>query len=56
MFNLAVEWEWRPDNPAKSVERYQEQKRERWLSDEDLRHLCAVLGERTDAKAGSADF
>jgi hypothetical protein len=31
MFNLAVEWKWRPDNPAKAVERYQEQKRERWL-------------------------
>ena len=27
MFNLAVEWKWRPDNPAKSIERYQEQKR-----------------------------
>ena len=36
MFNLAVEWKWRPDNPAKGVERYQEQKRERWLSDEEL--------------------
>jgi hypothetical protein len=25
MFNLAVEWKWRPDNPAKRIERYEEQ-------------------------------
>jgi integrase len=54
MFNLAVEWKWRPDNPAKSVERYQEQKRERWLSDEELRHLCAVLDEHLNARAANA--
>jgi len=54
MFNLAVEWKWRPDNPAKSVERYQEQKRERWLSDEELRHLCAVLNEHPNTRAANA--
>ena len=54
MFNLAVEWKWRPDNPAKSVERYQEQKRERWLSDEELRHLCAVLDEHPNTRAANA--
>jgi hypothetical protein len=32
MFNLAIEWKWRPDNPAKGIERYKEQKRDRWLS------------------------
>jgi integrase len=54
MFNLAVEWKWRPDNPAKSVERYQEQKRERWLSDEELRRLCAVLDEHPNRRAANA--
>src|SRR4051794_38793685 len=32
MFNLAVEWGWRADNPAKAIQRYDEQKRDRWLS------------------------
>ena len=54
MFNLAVEWKWRTDNPARSVERYQEQKRERWLSDEELRHLCAVLDEHPNTRAANA--
>jgi integrase len=54
MFNLAVEWKWRQDNPAKSVERYQEQKRERWLSDEELRRLCAVLDEHPNTRAANA--
>ena len=54
MFNLAVEWKWRPDNPTKSVERYQEQKRERWLSDEELRRLCAVLDEHHNKRAANA--
>ena len=54
MFNLAVEWKWRPDNPAKGVERYQEQKRERWLSDEELCHLFAVLDEHPNTRAANA--
>jgi integrase len=54
MFNLAVEWKWRPDNPVRGVERYQEQKRERWLSDEELRHLCAVLNEHPNTRAANA--
>jgi integrase len=54
MFNLAVEWKWRPDNPAKGIERYEEQKRERWLSDEELRGLCAVLDEHSNTRAANA--
>jgi integrase len=54
MFNLAVEWKWRRDNPAKGVERYQEQKRERWLSDEELRRLCIVLDEHPNTRAANA--
>jgi hypothetical protein len=35
MFNLAVQWHWRSDNPAKGIKRYDEEKRDRWLSDEE---------------------
>jgi integrase len=54
MFNLAVEWEWRPDNPAKGIERYEEQKRDRWLSDDELRRLCTVLDEHPNTRAANA--
>jgi integrase len=54
MFNLAVEWGWRADNPAKGIERYEEQKRERWLSDEELRRLCTVLDEHPNIRAANA--
>jgi integrase len=54
MFNLAVEWKWRPDNPAKGIERYEEQKRQRWLSDEELRRLCAALDEHSNTRAANA--
>jgi integrase len=54
MFNLAVEWEWRPDNPARGIERYEEQKRDRWLSDDELRRLCTVLDEHTNTRAANA--
>jgi integrase len=54
MFSLAIEWKWRPDNPAKGVERYEEQKRDRWLSDDELRRLCKVLEEHTNTRAANA--
>ena len=31
MFNLAIKWQWRTDNPAKGIERNHEDKRERYL-------------------------
>lgn len=54
MLNLAVEWGWRPDNPAKGVERYEEHKRDRWLSDDELRQLSAVLDEHPNTRAANA--
>jgi len=54
MFNLAVEWGWRPDNPVKGIERYQEHKRDRWLSDDELRQLCSVLDEHPNARTANA--
>ena len=32
MFNLAIQWGWRSDNPVKGVEKYKEYKRHRWLN------------------------
>ena len=54
MFNLAVEWGWRSDNPAKGIERYQEHQRDRWLSDDELGRLCTVLDEHPNVRAANA--
>lgn len=43
MFNLAISWEWREDNPVKGIQKYQEEKRDRWLSQEELDRLWDVL-------------
>ena len=43
MFSLAKEWGWRADNPVLGIEKYQEEKRDRWLNDEELQRLWAVL-------------
>src|SRR3954470_7175576 len=54
MFNLAVHWHWRSDNPAKGIKRYDEGKRDRWLSDDELRRLCRVLDEHPNQRASNA--
>lgn len=43
MFTLAVSWEWRENNPILGIEKYQEEKRDRWLNEEELDRLWAVL-------------
>lgn len=43
MFNLAIQWGWRLDNPMKGVEKYQEYKRHRWLDDQEVQQLFSVL-------------
>ena len=47
MMNLAELWELRPDgsNPCRHVKRFKEEKRERFLSDEEYRCLGAALKE-----------
>ncbi len=45
MFTLANNWEWREDNPVKGIERYPEEKRDRWLTSEELKVLWKVLDE-----------
>jgi len=47
MFNLAEMWGLRPDgtNPRKHIRKYPEEKRERFLSAAELRHVGEVLRE-----------
>ena len=54
MFSLAVRWGWRADNPAKGVEKYHEDKRTRWLSDEELRRLTEALDAHPNQIAANA--
>jgi integrase len=43
MLSLAIRWDWRSDNPARGIERFPEQPRERWLSNEELARLSEAL-------------
>jgi len=59
MFNKAIEWEWMTKNPARSekkggVARYREEKRERWLKDDELTRLHEALAKYSDQKAANA--
>jgi integrase len=54
MFSLAMKWDWRADNPVKGIERYQEQRRERWLSDSELSRLLKALDDHPNQRAANA--
>jgi integrase len=54
MLNLAVEWGWRRDNPARGIQRYREERRDRWLTDEELSRLVRVLEDHPNARAANA--
>jgi integrase len=54
MFNLAISWEWRTDNPTKGIERYHEDKRDRYLSDDELGRLCEALDRSPNQRAANA--
>jgi integrase len=54
MLSLAAKWGWRNDNPVKGIERFQEKRRERWLSDDELRRLLAVLNNHPNQRAANA--
>ena len=45
MFSLAVGWRWRTDNPVKGIEKYPEEKRDRWLDEKELGQLWHVLDQ-----------
>ena len=43
MFSLAVSWGWRGDNPVIGIKKYGEEKRDRWLNEEELDRVWTVL-------------
>jgi integrase len=53
MFALAIRWQYRADNPAKGIERHPEDKRERYLSAEELARLGAALAKHSDKAAAN---
>jgi integrase len=53
MFNLAVRWGWRTDNPCRGVERNQENKRHRYLTSAELTRLIAALDKLRDQQAAN---
>ncbi|MBA3814862.1 MAG: site-specific integrase [Alphaproteobacteria bacterium] len=52
MFTLAISWGWRLDNPAQGIEKYQEEKRDRWLNDEELHRLWGILDKHPENLTG----
>lgn len=53
MFNLAIEWEWRDDNPFKGFYQYPERFRERFLSIEEIERLAQALDHAEDQRAAA---
>jgi integrase len=54
MFNLAVRWGWRADNPCRGVERNAENKRHRYLSGAEISRLSSALATLPDQNAANA--
>jgi integrase len=54
MFSLAVNWGWRGDNPVKGIERFHEERRERWLSDDELGRILSALATQSNERAANA--
>lgn len=54
MFSLAVAWGWRADNPARGIPKYQEDRRDRWLSEAELGRLLATLDDWPDQDIADA--
>ncbi|HEX6956815.1 MAG TPA: integrase arm-type DNA-binding domain-containing protein, partial [Ferrovibrio sp.] len=54
MFSLAVAWGWRPNNPAKGVERFQEHKRDRWLNADEIARLAKALDKHESQRVANA--
>src|SRR5260370_15498825 len=54
MLNLAKNWEWRSDNPCEGVPKYREEKRDRWLSTQEIERLCEALDKHPNQSAATA--
>jgi len=54
MMNLAKAWEWRDDNPCQGVPKFREEKRERWLSTQEIERLCDALDKYSNQSVANA--
>ena len=54
MFSIAMQQRWREDNPARYVERFTEEKRDRWLSIDELSRLTEALDQHPNQSAANA--
>jgi integrase len=54
MFNLAIRWELRGDNPVKGIERNHEEQRHRYLSPAEIARLCAALAVHSNQSVADA--
>jgi integrase len=53
MLNLSVRWGWRKDNPAKGIEKNHEEKREVYLTPDEVAGLAKALAEHHDRQAAN---
>jgi integrase len=54
MFNLAIRWKLREDNPCKGIEHNTEYQRRRFLSSDELSRLVAALQDARDQQSANA--
>jgi integrase len=54
MFALAMALDWRSDNPARGIPRFHEERRERWLSDDEISRLIDVANRYRNQRAANA--
>ena len=53
MFSLAKGWGWRDSNPVEGIPKFPEQKRDRWLNEEELSRLIDVLDKHPSQKCAN---
>jgi len=53
MFSLSVAWGWRDTNPVLGIPKFQELKRDRWLSEEELARLFEALRTHPNQRAAN---
>ena len=53
-FNLAMRWEWVEGNPASGIQKNREEKRERFLTPEELARLSSALAEHGEPVSANA--
>ena len=54
MFTLSMRWGWRTDNPALGINRFNEEKRHRWLTEYELKRLTKALDRHPNQNAANA--